>query len=172
MEAAAEHLAQCREWKLEWVGPYTLDLDCTIYQTEQMVSVSGVYYSFTGGAHPNTYLLGWSFDLDTGEFFDAKALSDGTALQDHVTEELTRQARCRASEEDMVPEEMFWEDYESIIADWSSYAVSFDESGMTVAFSPYELAAYAAGAQEFTLTYEELAPHLNQRGQQVLGLAE
>ena len=97
---------------------------------------------------------------------------DGTALQDHVTEELTRQARCRASEEDMVPEEMFWEDYESIIADWSSYAVSFDESGMTVAFSPYELAAYAAGAQEFTLTYEELAPHLNQRGQQVLGLAE
>ena len=172
VEAAAEHLAQCREWKLEWVGPYTLDLDCTIYQTEQMVSVSGVYYSFTGGAHPNTYLLGWSFDLDTGEFFDAKALSDGTALQDHVTEELTRQARCRASEEDMVPEEMFWEDYESIIADWSSYAVSFDESGMTVAFSPYELAAYAAGAQEFTLTYEELAPHLNQRGQQVLGLAE
>ena len=172
VEAAAEHLAQCREWKLEWVGPYTLDLDCTIYQTEQMVSVSGVYYSFTGGAHPNTYLLGWSFDLDTGEFFDAKALSDGTALQDHVTEELTRQARCRASEEDMVPEEIFWEDYESIIADWSSYAVSFDESGMTVAFSPYELAAYAAGAQVFTLSYEELAHHLNQRGQQVLGLAE
>ena len=89
-----------------------------------------------------------------------------------MTEELTRQARCRASEEDMVPEEMFWEDYESIIADWSSYAVSFDEEGMTVAFSPYELAAYAAGAQEFTLSYEGLAPHLNQRGQQVLGLAE
>ena len=172
VEAAAEHLAQCREWEMDWVGPYTLDLDCTIYQTEQMVSVSSVYYSFTGGAHPNTYLLGWNFDLDTGEFFDAKALPDGTALQDHVTEELTRQARCRASEEDMVPEQMFWGDYESIIADWSSYAVSFDESGMTVAFSPYELAAYAAGAQVFTLSYEELVPHLNQRGQQVLGLAE
>lgn len=172
VEAAAEDLEFCREWALEWVGPYTLDLNCTIYQTEQMISVSGVYYSFTGGAHPNTYLLGWNFDLDTGEFFDAKALSDGTALQDHVTEELTRQARCRASEEDMVPEQMFWEDYESIIADWSSYAVSFDESGMTVAFSPYELAAYAAGAQEFALSYEELSPHLNQRGQQVLGLTE
>ena len=172
VEAAAEHLAQCREWEMDWVGPYTLDLDCTIYQTEQMVSVSSVYYSFTGGAHPNPYLLGWNVDLDPGEFFDAKALSDGTALQDHVTEELTRQARCRASEEDMVPEQMFWGDYESIIADWSSYAVSFDESGMTVAFSPYELAAYAAGAQVFTLSYEELAHHLNQRGQQVLGLAE
>lgn len=172
VEDAAEHLELCREWEMDWVGPYTLDLDCTIYQTEQMVSVSGVYYSFTGGAHPNTYLLGWNFDLDTGEFFDAKALSDGTALQDYVTEELIRQARCRASEEDLVPEEMFWADYESIIADWSSYAVALDEKGMTVAFSPYELAAYAAGAQEFTLSYEELAPHLNQRGQQVLGLTE
>lgn len=172
VEGAAEHLDQCREWEMDWVGPYTLDLDCIVYQTEQIVSVSGTYYSYTGGAHPNTYLLGWNFDLDTGEFFDAKALSDGTALQDHVTEELVRQARCRASEEDMVPEEMFWEDYESIIADWSSYAVSFDEEGMTVAFSPYELAAYAAGAQVFTLSYQELAPHLNQRGQQVLGLTE
>ena len=66
VEGAAEHLELCREWEMDWVGPYTLDLDCTIYQTEQMVSVSGVYYSFTGGAHPNTYLLGWNFELDTG----------------------------------------------------------------------------------------------------------
>lgn len=172
VEGAAEHLEQCREWELDWVGPYTLDLDCTVYQTEQIVSVSGTYYSYTGGAHPNTYLLGWNFDLDTGEFFDAKALSDGTALQEHVTETLICQARCRASEQDMTPGEMLWEDYEDIIADWSSYAVSFDEAGMTVAFSPYELAAYAAGAQVFTLSYQELAPHLNQRGQQVLGLTE
>lgn len=171
-QSASEHLEQCREWETEWVGPYTLELACTIYQTEQIISVSGTYYSYTGGAHPNTYLLGWNFDLDTGEFFDAKALSDGTALQDHVTERLICQARCRASEQDMTPGEMFWEDYEDIIADWSSYAVSFDEGGMTVAFSPYELAAYAAGAQEFVLTYEELAPHLNQRGRQMLGLSE
>ena len=171
-QSASEHLEQCREWETEWVGPYTLELACTIYQTEQIISVSGTYYSYTGGAHPNTYLLGWNFDLDTGEFFDAKALSDGTALQDHVTERLICQARCRASEQDMTPGEMFWEDYEDIIADWSSYDVSFDEEGMTVAFSPYELAAYAAGAQEFVLTYEELAPHLNQRGRQMLGLSE
>ena len=29
---------------------------------------------------------------------------------------------------------------------------------MTVAFSPYELAAYAAGAQIYHLSYEELVP--------------
>lgn len=171
-ESAAADLDFCREWDGEWFGPYTLKLDCSVYQTDRLISISGTYYSYTGGAHPNTYLLGWNFDLDTGEFFDAKALSDGTALQDHVTEELLCQARCRASEEDMTPEEMFWEDYENIIADWSSYAVSFDDEGMTVAFSPYELAAYGFGAQEFDISYRELESHLNQRGQQVLGLSE
>ena len=171
-KGAAEYLDMCREWEMDWGGPYTLGLDCTVYQTEQLVSVAGTYYSYTGGAHSNTYLLGWNFDLDTGEFFDAKALSDGTALQDYVAEELTVQACSRAAEADMAPMEMFWEEYETVIADWSSYAVSFDESGMTVAFSPYELACYAAGPQEFTISYEKLTPHLNQNGHRVLGAVQ
>ena len=158
-----------REYGGTWI-PYALELGCSIYQTERIISVSGVYYSNTGGAHPNTYLLGWNFDLDTGEFFDPKTMSDGTALMDYVTEELTAQARARASEAGMQPEEMYWEDYETILADWGSYAVSFNEAGMQVAFSPYELAAYAAGAQEFQISYEALAPHLNGRGRLMLGL--
>ena len=172
VEGAAEYLDMCREWEMDWGGPYTLGLDCTVYQTEQLVSVAGTYYSYTGGAHSNTYLLGWNFDLDTGEFFNAKALSDGTALQDYVAEELTVQACSRAAEADMAPTEMFWEEYETVIADWSSYAVSFDESGMTVAFSPYELACYAAGPQEFTISYEKLTPHLNQNGHRALGAVQ
>lgn len=166
---AAADLELRREYDGFWV-PYSLELDCSIYQTERIVSVSGMYYSNTGGAHPNTYLLGWNFDLDTGEFFDPKTMSDGTALMDHVTEELTAQARVRASEAGMQPEEMYWADYETILADWGSYAVSFNEAGMQVAFSPYELAAYAAGAQEFQISYEALAPHLNGRGRLMLGL--
>ena len=41
---------------------------------------------------------------------------------------------------------------------------------MTVGFSPYELAAYAAGPQTFHLTYEELSPHLGPHGKALLGL--
>ena len=172
VEAARQDRAMYEEWKSEWIGPYTMELTCTVYQTAHLVSTAGTYFSFTGGAHPNTYLLGWNFDLDTGEFFDVKALSDGTALEDYVTEELIRQARCKAAEADLAPDAFYWEDYESIIAEWSSYAVSFDAGGMIVAFSPYELAAYAAGEQVFTIPYEDLKPHLNQRGLQVLGLEE
>ena len=41
---------------------------------------------------------------------------------------------------------------------------------MTVTFSPYELAAYAAGPQIFRLTYDQLAPHLGEHGRTLLGL--
>lgn len=169
-EAAAEDYAWRRTEGYEWTGGYSMEMDCTVYQTERMVSVSGLYYSYTGGAHPNTYLMGWNFDLETGAFFETELLAEDSAMQETVSAELVRQARARAAESGLAPEDLFWPDYETIIADWSSYAVSFDEAGMCVAFSPYELAAYAAGAQEFRLSYEWLEPCLSQRGRQLLGL--
>ncbi|MDO4315676.1 MAG: DUF3298 domain-containing protein [Oscillospiraceae bacterium] len=167
---AAEDYAWRRTAGYEWSGGYTMELDCTVYQTERMVSVSGLYYSYTGGAHPNTYLMGWNFDLDAGTFFEPELLAEDSAMQEAVAAELVRQARARAAENSLAPEEFFWSDYETIIADWGSYAVSFDETGMRVAFSPYELAAYAAGAQEFQLSYEWLEPWLSAHGRELLGL--
>ena len=41
---------------------------------------------------------------------------------------------------------------------------------MTVGFSPYELACYAAGPQVFHLTYEQLLPRLSPHGRALLGL--
>lgn len=168
-EGAAEDLAWRQEAGYEWLG-YALELSCNVYQTGQLVSVSGLYYSDTGGAHPNTYLMGWNFDLESGAFFEPELLSEGSALQETVGAELARQAQARAAESGLAPEDFFWSDYENILADWGSYAVSFDESGMRVAFSPYELAAYAAGAQEFHLSYDWLRPYLSQHGRELLGL--
>lgn len=168
-ETAREDRAFRNESGLEPVA-YTDDLSCTVYQTKGLVSISGVYYTYTGGAHPNSILMSWNFDLDGGAFFDPSLLEEDGKLKETVTEELTRQAEETALENGLAPEEFFWADYGNILADWSSYAVSFDESGMTVAFSPYELACYAAGPQVFHLTYETLLPHLGQHGRALLGL--
>ena len=141
------------------------------YQTDRLVSVAGEYYSYTGGAHPNTVLMAWNFDLKTGAFFVPEQLAgDGEAFSQAVSAEIVRQIGETAAEYDLAAEEVFWENYEEIAAGWSSYAVSFDETGMTVGFSPYELAAYAAGSQVFRLPYDLLAPHLGDYGRAVLGL--
>lgn len=168
-EAAREDRAFRNESGLAPV-PYTDDLSCTVYRTEALVSVSGVYYTYTGGAHPNSILMSWNFDLNGGTFFDSALLDEDGKLKEAVTAELVLQAEKTALENDLAPEEFFWTDYADILADWSSYAVSFNEEGMTVAFSPYELACYAAGSQVFQLPYETLLPHLGQHGRALLGL--
>lgn len=169
---AQEDLDFRRESGMEWTTGYAMELQCSVYQTEKMVSVSADYYSYTGGAHPNTVLLSWNFDLTTGQFFTAELLAtDGQAFSEAVQNELASQSRMVAAENGIPSEEFFWSNYEEILTAWSSYAVSFDETGMTVAFSPYELAAYAAGAQIYHLSYEELMPYLSPHGMELLGLS-
>ena len=168
-ETAGEDLTWFREEGFEWYGGYRCELDSQVYQTEQMVSVSALYYSYTGGAHPNSSWLSWNFDLTEGTFFGPELLADGTELRAAVAEEILRQART-PQEDGWIPAEEYWEDHEALIADWANYAVSFDESGMTVVFSPYELAPYAAGPQEFHFPYDWLEPHLGPHGRTLLGL--
>lgn len=167
---ARQDLAFRRESGMEWTSPYTMELDCEIYQTKQMVSVSADYYSYTGGAHPNTVLMAWNFDLTTGQFFTPEVLAtDGQVFSEAVKEMILDQ--ISATKEDALAAG-FWENYQEIVAGWSSYAVSFHEDGMTVGFSPYELAAYVAGSQVFRLSYEQLMPYLGSHGMELLGLEE
>lgn len=169
VDGAETDLALRQEWGGEWT-PYALELTCQVYQTDHLVSIAAQYYSNTGGAHPNTCLLAWNFDLETGTFFGSDQLAGNGEFRKTVSEELIRQARETAETAEMEPEMYFWQDYADIIEDWHNYAVSFDETGMTVAFSPYELACYAAGPQVFHVTYDYLLPHLGEQGQTILGL--
>ena len=168
---AAEDYAWRTQEGLDWYENYEAELNCTTYQTEHMVSVFGLYYCYSGGAHGNSVYLSWNFDLKNGAFFGPELLG-GTELQTVVTEELKRQCAERAAEYDMKPEEMFWQDYESILADWQSYAIAFDAEGMSINYSPYELAAYAAGGQCFEIAYDFLEPYLSLQGLEILGLVE
>ena len=172
-QEAAQELEWFREAGAEWFGGYRQELTVSIYQTEHLVSLDGTYYSYAGGAHPNTWHMGWNFDLDSGMFFGPESLAaDSAEFQEAVLGELIRQADAQAAEYDLAPQEFFWADYRDILANWSSYAVSFDENGMLIAFSPYELASYAAGTQSFRLSYEWLLPYLSEHGLTVLELTQ
>jgi hypothetical protein len=154
---------------IEGPGGYDIELDCTVYRAGRMVSVRGLYYVYIGGAHPNTAHLAWNFDLESGDFFGPEHLG-GEELRTAVTEELKRQSTLRAQEYGAEPAELYWTDYESILADWQSAAVSFGDTGMTVAYSPYELAPYAFGPQIYEIPYEFLEPYLSLQGMDLLGL--
>lgn len=149
---------------------YSTELSCALYQTEGFVSVRGMYYSFTGGAHPNTMYAAWNFDLESGSFVEPGFLAaDAQAFQEAVAEEIIRQADAIAETEGVEPGQYYWEEYRDIAAKWADYAVNFDEEGMTVTFAPYEIACYAAGTQEFRLDRDFLGQYLSTEGLRLLG---
>lgn len=173
-DIAKEDYAWRSQEGIDWPMNYTLDLSCSAYQTDRMISVFGLYYYYTGGAHPNSVYLAWNFDLESGQFFSPETLGDGPDFQTAVTEELIRQCKeqIEAAKQEGWDWDIFWADYETILADWQSYAVSFDGENMIVSFSPYELAAYAAGPQIFSIPYTFLEPYLSLQGMELLGLVE
>lgn len=159
---------------LDWHAPYSYseEFTYTFWRTDRLLSIAGNYYSYTGGAHPNSVYLSWLFDLKTGRFLHATALGgDAEGFQQAVTEELIRQTDRRAIEEDCAPTELYWENYQEILAEWPYAAVTFSGEGMTVTFSPYELAPYAAGEQVYSLSMDFLEPYLSADGRELLGLA-
>ena len=168
---AEEDYTQRKESGQSWETPYNEEFTYTFWRSDRLISIAGEYYSYTGGAHPNTVLLGWNFDLQTGQFLHPTALgADSEEFQTVVTEEIIRQADQRAAEGGYAPTTMYWEDYQDIAARWPDYAVSFTDKGMTVTFSAYDLACYAAGPQTFEISIELLKPYLSEDGRALLGI--
>ncbi len=169
---AQEEYETTKDSEWGWTGYYTYEINTTVYQMAGLISLEGVYYSYTGGAHGNSVLLSWLFDLTTGTFVSPLCLAkDPQMFADAVAEELIAYIQSNTLE-DLPLEEIYWDDYQTVVSSWDSYCVYFDEEGMHVSFSPYELAAYAAGPQEFTIAYETIVPYLSDGAVQMLQVVE
>lgn len=174
LDWAEEDYAYYVKNRLDWQGHYDEEFTYTSWRTDRLISIAGEYYSYTGGAHPNTVFLGWNFDLQTGRFLHPAALgADSEEFQAAVTEEILRQADDRAEKEGFdEPTALYWENYRDIAAQWTDYAVTFSDTGMTATFSAYELAPYAAGPQTFTIGWDFLCPWLSEDGKLLLAPRE
>ena len=135
--------------------PYYIDREMLIRRADTSVlSLSIPLSNFSGGAH------GWygdfprSFDVKTGkEIKFTDIVKDIDKMYDYVTERLME----KYSEEwDMFIQFQIegqdpYELYKNGTAEQGFY---FDNEGITVIFNPYDLAAYAAGAQQIYIPYK------------------
>lgn len=145
-------------------GPYYDETWTSCTLTGQIVSVRLDNGSYTGGAHPNRYTESVLFDLEAGQFTDPIQLADDPAafLQGTAALLLEKAAAHPVRES-------FWQDYTDRIERWNEGTVLFDSGGMTVVYSPYEIAPYGLGEVELRLGWEELAPLLGPGGLTKLG---
>ena len=158
------------------MAPLSEELTYTCYRTGSLISIAASYYSYLGGAHPNTVYFSWNYDLDSGVFLSIPELAaDPQAFTLAVADMIEVQAGERFASE---PEyegasiaDIYWDNYRETIEKWGSdYAASFDADGLTVIFSAYELASYANGPQEFHFPYAALDSYWSSSGRTVLGL--
>lgn len=132
-----------------------------------LVSVRVDQCSYTGGAHPNRYTSSYLFDLRIGQFIDPTQLADDPAAFQCGAAELLREKADAITRN----RDGYWPDYGEIISRWSEGAVLFDEEGMLVVYSTYELGPYVMGEVELRLSYEELAGLIGDGGLARLGMA-
>ena len=158
------------------MAPLSEELTYTCYRTGSLISIAADYYSYLGGAHPNTVYFSWNFDLDSGIFLAIPELAEDPqaftlAVADMIEVQAVERFQSDPNYADLSLSDIYWENYREVMEKWASdYAVSFDAEGMTIIFSAYELASYAAGPQEFHFSYEQLASYWSESGRAVLGL--
>ena len=143
----------------------TLSVSCT----GQILTVWVDGYFYGGGAHPYAYNDSYTFDLTVGQFIDPAQIGDDPEHFRVAAAELLV-AKAEGLGEDYTSG--YWSDYAQIISRWNEAAVLFDETGMTVVFSAYELGPYAMGPVELVLTYEELAEAIGEGGLAHLGVGK
>ena len=140
-----------------WVGP-------------RLLCVSMYYSSYSGGAHPNSWRLAVSFDLNNGQALQMTDLTDDAdGMRAAVAESLLYQVK-RSDAWTQIGEEGFFEDYQDTLQTWMDQCLIFEDSGITVAISPNTIAPNAAGEQSFQVPYSLLKPYFNERGLRLLGL--
>ena len=158
------------------MAPLSEELTYTCYRTGSLISIAADYYSYLGGAHPNTVYFSWNFDLDSGIFLAIPELAEDPqaftlAVADMIEVQAVERFQSDPNYAGLSLSDIYWENYREVMEKWASdYAVSFDAEGMTIIFSAYELASYAAGPLEFHFSYEQLASYWSESGRAVLGL--
>lgn len=139
----------------------------TVVRRGQILTVLEQGYYYGGGAHPFTYTATHTFDLELGQYIDPAQIGDDPEYFRKSAAPLLI-AYAESLGEEYV--EGFWSDYAEIISRWNEAAVVFDESGMTVTFSVYELGPYAMGPVQLHLTYDEIADAIGAGGLKRLGV--
>lgn len=124
----------------------------TVQRADEIIlSIRGDQGDYTGGVHPNYGVYGINLDPETGEVVN---LSDVLTTTDTLNGILEEKLRAKYPDEPFPSLTEMLADYEP-----DAYTWTMNYQGVTVYFSPYEIASYAAGLLSVTLWFDE-APEL------------
>jgi len=131
-------------------------------------------YMFTGGAHGNYGSDGYCFDTVTGEMLSLEGLSqDADGLKSFLTEymvqavESDEELAARIDLAELSVEGATYADLLSPLLRQGSWY--FNREGMVIFSDLYEISSYASGPVSFTIPYEALKGHIDEKWLPITG---
>lgn len=119
--------------------------------TPKVAVISLGTYSYAGGAHPNSYVSIYNFDLQTGKTLDWEDLVTDLEKLKKKAEKAFKSARDLPPDADLIEEGYFWGEAFALPQNFE-----LKEEGIYFWYNPYEAASYSQGPTDFLLTYQEL----------------
>ena len=149
---------------LEWQGEKSLESEPNSFpgwevtvtgevglHTPKVAVVSLGTYSYAGGAHPNSYVTIFNFNLKNGHLLGWQdVVTDLNGLK-KLAEKAFKSARDLPPDADLIEEGYFWGESFALPQNFE-----LQEEGIYFWYNPYEAASYSQGPTDFVLTYEEL----------------
>ncbi len=151
-------------------GNYSDTYDLSMQRSDSRV-VSYYYnnYNYMNGAHGSYRIIPYTIDVESGKEL---ALTDVISIDnDRLHEKLIEKIKESAKEKDLNPDEVFW-DLEDTLSHYSSdvtelqnadgdnyenpYIWYLSDDGIHFYFGIYEIAAYAYGATDVSIGYDEM----------------
>ena len=136
------------ESSLVWEA--TFDVEVT-YQSSSLISIAINSYLNTGGAHGNTNITFYNFDVVTGKVLATKdVILDMVAFtqiaKDYFEKETqNEEAEYFFGDEFQLPENL-----------------GFNSDGIILFYNVYEIASYSSGITEFTIPFDEVSSYISE----------
>lgn len=160
---------------------YAYDSDYMItYQSDSLLCVKVVVYSYLGGAHPNSWIEMYHFDLNSGECLCRKTdpavnqllgsmANDKEAFRAFLLQEVMQYVKNEQWADGMTLEEGLYPDYQDTLQSMEAFNWYVREDSLWIVFNEYDIAPYAAGSIEVEIPLAECEPYLSEYGKQLLG---
>ncbi len=132
--------------------PWNMDISIDlIHQTPHTITIQEASSSYTGGAHPNTYVSYHNYLSNTAKLLSIDDIIINRDELLKVAEKAFRQAN------DMTAGDDFYEkgfEMDSLFVLSQNFALTKD--GLDFLYNPYEIAPYSMGTIEFSIPYADL----------------
>ena len=143
-----------QSWFIEKTGEVKLN-------KENIYSIDYLEYSFTGGAHPNTFVLFKNYNVENGEEIKLEEIIPADKQQEltNIAETEFRKLKELTPEDDLGQAGFWFENNKFYLND--NFLIT--DSTFVFYYNNYEITAYAFGPTELEIPYSKIKPLIGEK---------